>query len=183
MNSVQAVASAKAADVATTTPRAGPLARGTVSGLLGGAAMAAFLVGAAAAAGMDPLQPVRAIGTTFAGPEALRGGAGIVAWGLLLHAATSAAFGLLFVGLFPVDQSPLGAAVLGAGYAMFVLGLMAAGVVPVASPAFRPAVQPLGGTWVVAHALFGCVLGLAAARPGSRRSGAGVPAGDRTRGA
>jgi hypothetical protein len=126
--------------------------------------MAVFVVLAAAAAGMDALHPMRTIGATLGGAEALQGGAGSVALGLVLHAATSIAFGLLFVGMFSLDQSPLGALVLGAGYAMFVLGIMAAAVVPSVNPTFGVQMQPLGGTWVVAHALYGCTLGLAAAR-------------------
>lgn len=182
MNTVQMVAAATA-PASAPSRRAGLLRTGIASGLLGGAAMAVFVLLAAAAAGMDPLLPMKAIGATFVGPEALRAGAGIVAWGVLLHAATSAAFGVLFVALFPLDLRPLGAGVLGAGYAMFVLGVMAAGVAPAVNAHFRAAAQPMGGSWVVAHVIFGCALGLSAARLARRRAAAGGLDPGSTRGA
>ena len=131
--------------------------------------MAGFLILAAAATGMDALHAMRAIGATFVGPEALLGGAGSLAYGALLHAATSIAFGLLFVAILPIDLPPLGAAALGTGYAMFVLGIMASAVVPSVNPVFRAQMQPIGGSWVIAHALYGCALGLWAARLARRR--------------
>jgi len=148
--------------------------------MLGGVVMAGFLILAAAATGMDALHAMRAIGATFVGPEALLGGAGSLAYGALLHAATSIAFGLLFVAIFPVDLRPLEAVVIGSGYAMFVLGFMAAAVVPSANGSFRVEMQPIGGAWVTAHALYGCALALVASRLGGRRSaGAGPDRADR----
>ena len=148
----------------------GLLMTGAASGLLGGVVMAGFLVLAAADTGMGALHALRAIGATFVGPEALQGGAGIVAYGALLHAVTSIAFGLLFVVILPIDLRPLEAVVIGSGYAMFVLGLMAAAVVPSVNVSFRVEMQPIGGAWVVAHALYGCALALGASGLGGRRS-------------
>jgi hypothetical protein len=138
--------------------------------------MAGFLILVAAAVGLDPLHPIRVIGATFGGPEASLAGAATVAWGAFVHAAASIAIGLAFVAIFSPEARPLGGAVLGGGYALFVLGIMAAGVVPRVNDVFRVEMQPMGGSWVVAHALYGCVLGLAVAGL-ARRGRAGTGGG------
>ena len=169
MSTIQVDAVEAGRPAAASLRPAGRVMTGAVSGLLGGAVMAVFVMLAAAATGMDALHPMRAIGATLGGAEALQGGAGGVALGLLLHAATSIAFGLLFVAIFPIDLRPLEAVVIGAGYAMFVLGIMAVAVVPSVNVSFRVQTQPIGGAWVIAHALYGCALALGAARLGRRR--------------
>ena len=176
---VEAAVAGMPAAVPSARP-AGLLMKGAASGLLAGAVMAGTLMLAASSTGMDVLHPMRAIGATFVGPEALQGDMGIVAYGALLHATMSIAFGLLFVAVFPVDLRPLEAVVIGSGYAMFVLGFMAAAVVPSANGSFRVEMQPIGGAWVTAHALYGCALALVASRLGGRRSaGAGPDRADR----
>jgi hypothetical protein len=119
--------------------------------------MALYLVLLAGASGMTWLLPLQAIGATMVGS----GGPAQAVAGALLHALLSAAFGLLYAAIFPRDYPPPCALVVGAGYALFVLAIMASVVVPEANPSFRGAMQPIGGTWVVAHALFGATLALA----------------------
>jgi hypothetical protein len=163
-------AAAPAADV---VPRQQWLVGGATSGLLGGAVMALFLMLAAGVAGTPWLQPLAAVGTTLVGAEAP--GAGSAAWGAALHALTSVALGLGFAAIVPRDLPPVSAAVVGAGYAFFAMGIMASLVVPLVSPAFATAAQPAGGAWVVAHALFGMALGLSWAR--RRQAGPRGPSG------
>jgi len=131
---------------------------GIAAGLLGGAAMAAWLTIAAGVAGMAALAPLKAIGLTFAGPGALAEGSALL--GLALHALVSAVLGIVYFAVFPRDLPPGCAAVVGGGYAMFALGIMATVVVPTVNAPFREAMQPIGGSWVVAHVLFGVALGL-----------------------
>ncbi|HSB21330.1 MAG TPA: hypothetical protein VLD85_15080 [Anaeromyxobacteraceae bacterium] len=144
-------------------PRQEWLASGVGGGLFAGAVMALFLM-LATGAGTPWGQPFRAIGATFIGAGALEGGAGAIAFGAILHALTSAVLGLGFVALFPRDFPRASGAVVGLGYALFAMAIMTSLVVPAVNPAFASAVQPTGGTWVVAHALFGAVLGLYRAR-------------------
>lgn len=150
------------------------LAAGVLSGVAGGAAMAAVVVIAAAATGIAPLQPLAAIGETFVGPEALEGTAAKVALGALVHLAVSAAFGVVFAAVVPRDL-PTGCAMgLGAGGALFAMGFMMSVMVPWANPGFAAAAQVMGGSWVIAHAVFGAVLGIA---PRLRRSLTGQASG------
>jgi hypothetical protein len=121
--------------------------------------MAIFLVVLAGASGMPWLKPLQAIGATLVGPGGL-GGSGQAIYGAFLHALASAALGLLYAAIFPRDFPPLCAAVVGAGYALLALAIMASMVVPIVNPSFRAEMQPIGGSWVVAHALFGAAMGL-----------------------
>jgi len=132
---------------------------GVVAGVLGGIVMALFLAVCALEAGMDPLHPLRVIGSTFGGPEALEGGGGVVAFGAALHLTTSALFGVVLAALIPRDF-PSGCAIgVGAAYGLFTLGVMMSVVVPAVNPLFRPEMQPVGGSWVIAHVLYGLALG------------------------
>lgn len=149
-----------ASAVGSAAGQRGALASGVVSGLLGGAVMALFLAAAASAAGMTGLQPLEAIGATFLAADSPGGGPGPALYGALLHALTSVGLGLVFAALVPRDLPPVCAAMVGIGYAMFAAGIMASLVVPAVNPEFRTAAQPIGGAWVMAHALFGAALGL-----------------------
>jgi len=138
--------------------------------------MAIFLVAAAIRAGMPGLYPLKVIGATFVGPEALGRGSGPVLYGAALHALTSIALGLVFAGLVPRELPPLCGVVVGMGYALLAAGIMASLVVPAVNPAFRGEMQPIGGSWVIAHALFGLALGLSHALSGrAPRGGAAGP--------
>ena len=138
------------------------LVSGIASGLLGGLAMGFFLILSASMNGMKPLHPLDVIGATFAGSAVPESGAsGSVALGAVLHLATSAAYGVVFAAIVP-RTLPLGCAmVVGAGYAFFLLGIMTSCVVPAVNPLFRTEMQPIGGSWVIAQALYGSFLCLA----------------------
>jgi hypothetical protein len=153
----------------------GALASGISSGLLGGAVMAVSLALAASAAGMPGVHPLKVMGAAFVGPEAFGGGWGPVLYGAALHALMSIGLGLVYAAVVPRDLPPLCAAVVGIGYAMFVAGIMASSVMPTVNPGFRAAAQPIGGAWVMAHALFGAALGLSYTQRRSSRDAARGP--------
>jgi hypothetical protein len=132
---------------------------GAASGLLGAVAMVALMMAAAGMDGGDPLDPLRAIGTSFRGEDATRTGVVPVAWGAILHLAIGAAFGATLAAVFPKDLTPAAGAVLGAGSALLVLGFAMTAVAPFVAPMARSLMSPNGGAWIVAHALFGAVAG------------------------
>jgi hypothetical protein len=129
-----------------------------VAAAAGAVAMAAVAMVGAAVVGIAPSSPLALIGESFVGPEALAGG-GKVAYGVLVHVVTSLAFALLFVGVVPRDYRAGSALGVGVGFAMFGLMFMMSVVVPWANPGFRSGMQEIGGTWVIAHAVFGLALG------------------------
>jgi hypothetical protein len=136
------------------------VAMGTILGLLAGVAMGLVLLVAAWWVGMPALHPFLAVGASFLGPEALEGGAGIVLYGAALHLLLSAALGVCFVALVPRDMPPVSAAGIGIGFALLALGVIASVLVPVVNPVFRAEMQPMGGAWVIAHFVYGLVLGV-----------------------
>lgn len=136
------------------------LASGAVSGIAGGVVMIAFVAIAAMTEGISPAQPLADIGETFIGAEAL-GVAAKVTLGAILHLATSAAFGIVFAGIVPREFSTQCAMGLGAGVALFAMGFMMSVVVPWVNPGFRAASHLIGGSWVIAHVLYGLTLGMA----------------------
>ncbi|HEU4382951.1 MAG TPA: DUF6789 family protein [Anaeromyxobacteraceae bacterium] len=160
----------EASALAHAVGRRGAVASGIASGLLGGAAMALFLAAAASAAGVPARQVLEAIGTTFVGAGGL-GGAERALYGAALHALVAVAAGLAYTAVVPRDLPPASAAVVGVGYALFLAGIMTSVVVPLVNPGFREAAQPIGGSWVMAHAVYGAVLGLWYARRGRAAGG------------
>jgi hypothetical protein len=134
-----------------------------VAGLLGGAVMLAWLVASAAYHDLSPVQPLRQMGSTFVGREALSGGAGIVLYGLLLHAAVSVAVALPFVFLLPRDFPVGSAVVIGLGYAFVVMAVMSS-LLAWASPVLRDRMRDLGGAWAIANSLYGATMALYAQR-------------------
>jgi hypothetical protein len=96
------------------------------------------------------------------GPEALDGAAKL-AFGAAVHLATAAALGVLYSAVVPRDFPTACAVGVGVGLALFALMFMMPVVVPWANPGFRGAMQAIGGAWVIAHAVFGAVLGAAPA--------------------
>ncbi|MBI5068755.1 MAG: hypothetical protein HZB56_10985 [Deltaproteobacteria bacterium] len=117
----------------------------------------------AAATGLGWLQPLEAIGGTFAG-GALPGGAAAVAGGLVLHALVAALLGILFASALPDDFPLTSSVTVGAGYGLFVAGFMMSVVVPTVAAEFRSLAQSTGGAWVLAHGLFGGALAYALTR-------------------
>jgi hypothetical protein len=139
------------------------LAAGGLSGVLGGIAMMAVAMVGAAAQDLSPEYPLAIIGDTFAGSEGLDGPAARAAIGAAIHLAISAGVGVVFAAIV-APGFPTGCAMgLGAGLTLFFLGFMMSAVVPWASPDFREASHVIGGTWVIAHAVFGVTLGAAPA--------------------
>ncbi len=132
---------------------------GALAGMVGGVVAALFAVVVAAANGMDILSSVRLIGATFIGAGALEGGAGVIGYGLLLHAATAMAWGVLFTTILPRQASAGPALVGGLVYGLIVMLVMLYVVLPVVNPVMREAVD---GTTVftIAHLLYGAALAL-----------------------
>jgi hypothetical protein len=131
---------------------------GAATGSLAAVAMMAVMV--LGAGDGDPLDPLRAVGTSFRGEDATRTGALPVVWGAVLHLAIGAAFGAAFLATFPKDLTAAAGAVLGAGSALLLMGFVISAIAPLAAPMARTLMSPNGGAWIIAHALFGAVAGL-----------------------
>lgn len=150
--------------------QSGTVASGAVSGLVGGVAMAAFMVVAALATGMAELHALDVLGDTFVGLERLEGMAEI-AFGAAIHLLVAVVAGLAFAAVVPRDLPPTCAVMVGMGYALFLAGFMASVVLPVVNPTFRDGMQPLGGSWVIGTVLYGAALGWLYAFAGRRTRG------------
>ncbi|HET8538586.1 MAG TPA: hypothetical protein VFL83_01810 [Anaeromyxobacter sp.] len=165
------------------------VASGVVAGAAGAAAMVAVAAVGAASEGLPATHALEVIGASLVGPGAFASAAGKIAFGALVHAAVAAALGILFASIVPRDFSAPNALAVGVGMALFALGVMMGWVVPWANPGFRGQMQAVGGSWVVAHAVFGLALGTtpalrrwlvraaarAAAAPGLSRAAAVAP--------
>lgn len=154
-----------AAAVTSDSPRrvagavsAGMPGAGAIAGIVAGVAMAAFLVVAAAMQGLQALEPIERIGATFSSATTTpHGSIGRVLFGMLLHLSVSALVGLLFAAILPPDFPRGNAAIVCVGMTFAVLGLMASVVVPSVNPVLKHGFHGFGGSWVIAHALFGVV--------------------------
>jgi hypothetical protein len=144
---------------ASAVGRTGVVATGAMHGLVAGVGMGVVLIVAAAYAKTPALHPFMAIGATFVGPEALEGGTGVAMYGAALHLLLSGLLGVGFVALIPPDMPRVSAIGVGVGYAFLVLGIMASLVVPPVNSVFRAEMQHIGGSWVIAHGVFGAMLG------------------------
>lgn len=134
---------------------------GALAGLLAGAVMAAVMVLAAAVNGRPPLRPLAAMGQTFVGPEGLAGAAQVL-YGVALHLAVSALLGVPLAPLLSRDSTVGRSTFIGMGYSLAVMAVMTSLVLPAVNPGLRAAMPALGGSWVIAHALHGAVLGFSA---------------------
>jgi hypothetical protein len=134
---------------------------GIAAGALGGIAMLAFMAGAAALDGDSALGPLRAVGTALRGREALDGGAGTIAWGVAVHLLMGAALGVAFAAIVPRAMETASGMLLGAGVALVAMAVIVPVLIPRAAPALAAAMPRHGGAWVIAHAIFGAVAGLA----------------------
>lgn len=154
---------------------------GVLPGLLGGLAMLAFLMFASGLAGLGWLHPLESIGVTLVAEGTARGVATVSA-GALLHAVASIAFGVCLAAVLPAGFPPGSAAAAGVAYGLAVAGVMMSLVVPAVNPAFRAAIQPVGGSWTIGHVVFGATLGLTLAlrhrvparEPGRRAAAVGT---------
>lgn len=136
------------------------LSTGLVTGGAGAAAMIAVIAMGAATQELSPLHPAMVLGESFVGPDALKSVAAKVAFGLLVHLGTSVALGIVLAAILPRDFPMASAIGVGVGFGllsfMFVLAPL---VVPFVNPGFVAGNQAIGGTWVIALAVFGAVLG------------------------
>ena len=132
---------------------------GSVAGTLGGALFLIFAMGVAVLNGMDTLSPLRLIGATFVGAGALEGGAGVILYGLMLHIATAAAWGVLFAMILPKQATAGVALVAGFVYGLLVMLVMLYVVLPITNPIMREAVD--GTTsFSIEHLIYGGALAL-----------------------
>jgi hypothetical protein len=142
--------------------------------------MMAWMMAAAALEGDAALEPVAAVGTAFRGDDASRTGAAAVTWGVLLHLSLGAILGVVFSAIVPRDMPLPSSMMLGAGSALFWLGLVVQ-IIPRVAPILDSEMPRHGGAWVVAHAAFGAVLGIAPwlqrrmGERAGRRAGPGRP--------
>ncbi len=153
--------------------RSAILVPGFAAGLLGGIAMAIWMLASAAIDGMEPLAPLRPMGDTFAGSEPRGGGAAVLLYGLALHMLFSGAVGVLFTALLPGDLEPRFASVMCVGFAFAAMAIMTSFVLPAYNPSLRAEMPELGGSWVLAHAAYGATVGLFAQKLRQRRRAAG----------
>jgi hypothetical protein len=137
------------------------LRAGAAAGALGGVAMMAFMMAASALDGDSALSPLRAVGTTFRGREALDGGAGTIAWGVAVFVLFGAALGVAFAAAVPRDMRVPSGMVLGAGMGLLAMAFLVRLVIPHVAPALAASMPRHGGAWVIAHAVFGAVTGIA----------------------
>ncbi len=70
--------------------------QGIIAGLCGGFAMAIAMAALSMAVGQGPWQMPKRVAGVVLGPRAKDGGGGVIAFGLAIHLALSAAFGALF---------------------------------------------------------------------------------------
>jgi hypothetical protein len=148
------------------------LASRVVSGVAGAFAMMAVVEAGALSEGLALARPLQVIGWTFVGPDGMGSVAASAAFGAFVHVTTAVVLALVFTAILAPDRDRTSSAGVGVGFALFALCIMMSVVVPWANPGFKGEMQAIGGTWVIAHAVYGAVLGL---RPGLRRSRAGAP--------
>lgn len=134
----------------------GAVAAGGLAGLAAGGAMAATLVVAALLADAPALLAFQAIGEVIPGIPA--GGAGATVAGVLAHGVVSAGLGVVFAAIVPRDFPAPCLAGVGVGLALLAMGFAIAVFLP---DRFVWALHAIGGSWVIAHGVYGTVLGLA----------------------
>lgn len=133
---------------------------GSAAGLVGGLAMAAFLMVFTVYTGQGLLTPLQLFGGTFYGRAALDSGFGSAFWGLALHLAVSIAFGVLFAAMFRRDAPPLFEVVSAIVYALALWVVLTFAVMPVVDPVMRQAIPGMSFAWFGAHVVYGCGVGL-----------------------
>lgn len=132
---------------------------GAAAGLAGGALMAAALPIGAVLGGQEPLEQLRAMGHTFLGADPGAPAPALVAWGLFVQLVASALLGVLFTALLPAGFPYGSAAIVGVGYAWVAMAIAISLVVPAVNEPLAARMPALGGTWVIAHALYGIGVG------------------------
>jgi hypothetical protein len=147
---------------------------GAFAGTAAGIVMAAYLVFASVVQGMEPFTALEPMGATFGDADALVGNAGSLPFGVFLHLGVSALVGVIFAMILPRDFPAGSAAFLCVGFAFGVMGFMTSVVVPAVNPVLEDSFHGVGGSWVIAHTMFGMTAGYVCQR---LRQGVAVRAG------
>jgi hypothetical protein len=163
------VVQGEAAEVTPQVVHEGVASR-VIAGVAGAVAMMAVIEAGAMAEGMALVRPLQVIGWTFVGPDGLGTVAVSAAFGAVIHLTVAVVLALIFTGIVGPDRERTSSIGVGVGFALFAVAIMMSLVVPWANPGFRGEMQAIGGTWVIAHAVFGAVLGLRPALGRSRAS-------------
>jgi uncharacterized membrane protein YagU involved in acid resistance len=164
---------------AMTTNRAEDIAkrllRGSIGGLIAGAAFIGATMWFASSLGDPADAPLMMISTLVQGEEAMEAGTASPALGLLVHAVLSAAFGVVFALIAPRLATNGTVALAGTIYGALLYVVNFLVIAPLAFPIFEAANQPFE---LVVHVLFGTLLSLAFFGSDVRR-GEGVVATNR----
>ena len=137
------------------------LKAGATAGLLGGGAMALWMVGRALLRGVEWTTPLRMLGAPLPLDRLpLDPGYATIVGGAAMHLLLAAALGLLFAALVPYTRSAGKTLLLALGYALLVMAVMTLAVLPLANPPLRAAVSGMAGSWLAMHLLFGLALSL-----------------------
>ena len=128
---------------------------GMVAGLIGGCSVALWSMASAAIAGYGLLFPFNMMGATFAGPEALIGGTGVMLWGLSVHLAVSVVLGILYAFMVRPEVQNITSLLGGIIYGMVILAVMTYVVLPWANPVLHQRVWMMPTSWFLLHAVFG----------------------------
>jgi hypothetical protein len=133
---------------------------GALAGLIGGVLMAVWSMAYSAAVGDGALAPLRLIGATFVGEEALVGGAGTLLYGFFLHVLVAAAFGVVFALILRRNTTPGVAFLYGLAYAVAVMLVMTYLVTPIGNPVLNARIPMMSGSWIFEHLLYGAGISL-----------------------
>ena len=133
-----------------------PVAAGAVGGIIAGAVMLMVFTIVSATQGASGLEPVRLIGATFMGEEALTRPILSSVLGLMTHVIVGASFGGLFgYATQNVRSGPLLVA-LGLAYAAAIFLVMTYAVLPWLNPLMAARTEP--GWFFLYHLTFGLLL-------------------------
>ncbi len=148
---------------------------GLLAGGIGAAALALVMGIVDAAGGEGFFAFPRFVAVTFVGLEAADGGWGATLFGLAVHFAVGALWGLGLAALLGRDVRPGYAAMVGLAYGLAVLLFMTFAVLPSANPYLRARIAAVGWPWLLAHLAYG--LGVSLAPWLRRRNAAPLPEG------
>jgi hypothetical protein len=136
---------------------------GIISGVIAGIVMAMFAMGYAAMMGMGLLTPLRLIGATLFGVDALIGGGIVLMASLIIHMMVSAVLGIIFAALLPRTAGAGKAAILGVVYGIVVWAVNTYITLPIVNPTMSARIPIMAGAFWFEHVLFGAFLGTAPA--------------------
>ncbi len=131
---------------------------GGLSGLVSGLLMAVAAMAGVAAAGMSPWLPLRLVGGTFYGADAIGLGAEPVIVGAALHLLVSVFWAVLFAFTVRPDTPTAGSLTTGLVYAVVVWALMTFTLVPWLDPLLATRLEDVGVWWFLLHLVWGAGL-------------------------